>query len=165
MHSYTATTKWHRGEQPFTNGHYMRRHQWAFDGGLTVPASASPQVVPEPLSDPSCVDPEEAFVAALSSCHMLWFLHLVADRGYVADWYEDQPVGLMDPSDEPMWMRQVTLRPQVVFAGIAPDAATLRRYHDAAHARCFLAHSVRTTIVVAPRIPDYPVNQAESCRS
>ena len=151
MHTYTATLHWHRSEQPFTDGRYMRRHQWAFDSGVTVPASASPQVVPEPLSDPSCVDPEEAFVAALSSCHMLWFLHLAADEGYVVDRYEDQPVGHMDPSDEPMWMRQVTLRPQVAFAGGALDTITLQQLHAAAHARCFLAHSVRSEIRIQPR--------------
>ncbi|HHP7239709.1 OsmC family protein [Longibacter sp.] len=159
MHAYTAGIRWERGDQPFTDGRYARRHEWVFDGGVTVPTSASPQVVPEPLSDAACVDPEEAFVAALSSCHMLWFLHLAADRGLVVDRYDDTPVGAMDPEDEPMWMRRVTLRPHVAFASDSPDAATLRQLHDAAHARCFLAHSVRTTIAVEPR---HPAHDAEA---
>lgn len=154
MHTYTADVHWHRGQQLFTDGRYARRHRWAFDGGVSVAASASPQVVPEPLSDAACVDPEEAFVAALSSCHMLWFLHLAADCGLVVDRYDDAPVGLMDPDDEPMWMRRVTLRPQVVFIGGAPAASVLQQLHDEAHARCFLANSVRTTIAVEPHIPE-----------
>jgi organic hydroperoxide reductase OsmC/OhrA len=153
MHTYTADLHWRRGDQPFTDARYTRRHRWGFDGGLSVPASASPQVVPEPLSDAACVDPEEAFVAALSSCHLLWFLHLAADRNYVVDCYDDAPVGTMDPADEPIWMKQVTLRPRVAFAGDAPEAATLRQLHETAHARCFLANSVRTTITVEPRLP------------
>lgn len=148
MHAYTVDLHWERGDQPFTDGHYERRHRWSFDGGQTVPASPSPQVVPEPLSDPSCVDPEEAFVAALSSCHMLWFLHLAADRGYVVDRYEDRPVGYMDPDDEPMWMKRVTLRPEVTFVGSPPDTTDVRAIHDAAHERCFLAHSVRSEMVI-----------------
>ena len=115
-------------------------------------ASASPQVVPEPLSDPSCIDPEEAFVAALSSCHMLWFLHLAADRGLVVDRYLDQPVGHMDPSDEPMWIKRVTLRPAVTFIASAPDLPTVRAIHKAAHERCFLANTVRSEIRVQPRL-------------
>lgn len=151
MHTYTSVIHWERNGQLFTDGRYDRRHRWTFDGGVTVPASASPQVVPEPLADPSSVDPEAAFVAALSSCHMLWFLHFTADRGYVVDQYADVPVGVMDPNDDPMWIKQVTLRPQVTFVGERPGDSEYRQLHDAAHAQCFLAHSVRTTITVAPR--------------
>ena len=152
MHAYAADLRWERGDQPFTDDRYARRHQWAFDGGVIVPASASPQVVPEPLADPSCVDPEEAFVAALSSCHMLWFLHLAAERGYVIDRYEDQPVGYMDPSEEPMWMKRVTLRPKITFVESDPDTRTVRAIHDAAHERCFLANSVRSEIRIQPQL-------------
>ena len=151
MHTYTADIHWERGRQTFTDGRYDRRHRWSFDGGSTLLASASPQVVPEPLSDPSCVDPEEAFVAALSSCHMLWFLHLAADRGYVVDRYADRPVGHMDPTDEPMWMKRVTLRPKVSFMGAAPETSVIHALHDAAHERCFLAQSVRSDIRIQPR--------------
>jgi len=151
MHAYTADIHWERGDQTFADGRYDRRHRWSFDGGSTLVASPSPQVVPEPLSDPSCVDPEEAFVAALSSCHMLWFLHLAADRGYVVDRYVDQPVGEMDPSDEPMWMKRVTLRPKVSFIDAAANTPAVRAIHDAAHERCFLAQSVRSEILIQPR--------------
>ena len=113
MHKYTASIQWARSGAPFTDSRYSRRHRWTFDGGATIGAAASPQVVPPALTDAGCVDPEEAFVAALSSCHMLWFLSLAADRGITVERYDDAPIGTMDPNAEPVWMTRVTLRPAV----------------------------------------------------
>src|SRR6266481_2687869 len=118
MSTYTAIIRWERGDQPFTDNRYSRAHRWLFDGGVEVPASSSPHVVPLPLSVAAAVDPEEAFVASLSSCHMLWFLSLAARRGLVVDGYHDEAVGVMskDASGKPAITR-VTLRPEVHFAG------------------------------------------------
>ncbi len=114
MSSYTVTIRWLRGNQPFTDNRYSRGHTWVFDGGVEVPASASPHVVPLPYAQANAVDPEEAFVASLSSCHMLWFLPIAAKRGFCIDSYVDDAVGLMgkDASGK-LSMTQVTLRPKV----------------------------------------------------
>src|SRR5438477_8800243 len=100
MATHTATVAWERGAAKFTDNRYPRAHRWTFDGGAVVPASSSPQVVPAPLSDPTAVDPEEAFVASLSSCHMLYFLFFAAKRGFVVDVYVDRPVGHMEKNAE-----------------------------------------------------------------
>ena len=97
---YTATVSWQRGDARFVDNRYSRAHEWRFDGGTVVPASSSPHSVPVPLSDPRGVDPEEAFVAALSSCHMLWFLSIAAKRGFVVDSYEDNAVGYLEKNDD-----------------------------------------------------------------
>jgi organic hydroperoxide reductase OsmC/OhrA len=152
MARHVATVEWRRGDAPFVDNRYPRAHVWRFDGGAVVPASSSPHSVPVPLSDPAGVDPEEAFVAALSSCHMLWFLFLAAKRGLVVDRYVDEAVGVLAlDSEGRLVMTRVTLRPAVTFAGgRAPDAAELRDLHAAAHEECFLARSVRSEVDCEP---------------
>ena len=153
MSHYTAEIVWERGEQSFTDGHYSRRHRWRFDGGAEVSASASPQIVPLPMSDASAVDPEEAFVAALSSCHMLFFLSLAAARGWQVERYRDAATGTLAKDSEGMLvMTEVVLRPEVVFSGKAPPAAAeLAALHHRAHEQCFIANSVKTLVRVEPQ--------------
>ncbi|MDO9071677.1 MAG: OsmC family protein [Rubrivivax sp.] len=155
MAEYTAQVRWQRGAQEtFTDQRYSRRHTLHFDGGVVLPGSSSPSVVPLPMSDASAVDPEELFVAALSSCHMLWFLSLAAARGHVVDLYEDDARGTMSRNAEGrLAMTVVTLRPRVGFADAsAPDAAALAALHHAAHEACFIASSVKTEVRCEPRL-------------
>lgn len=151
MTTYTATVEWRRTGEPFADGRYSRSHAWRFDGGAEVRASSSPHVVPVPYSDPAGVDPEEAFVASLSSCHMLWFLALAAKRGFVVDGYVDEAVGQMaaDAAGD-LWIARVTLRPEVRFSGPAPSPEEQRELHHQAHEECFIARSVRTEVVCEP---------------
>jgi organic hydroperoxide reductase OsmC/OhrA len=148
MSSHTAEIRWERGDSPFTDNKYSRAHRWSFDGGAVVPASSSPHVVRVPFSDPSCVDPEEAYVAALSSCHMLWFLGLAAQEGYVVDRYVDAAQGVMGKNgDGREAITRVTLEPAIVFSGSkVPSDASVARLHHSAHENCFLASSVETVI-------------------
>ncbi|HEX7150902.1 MAG TPA: OsmC family protein [Thermoanaerobaculia bacterium] len=150
MADYTATVQWQRGDARFTDNRYSRLHSWEFDGGITVPASASPHVVRAPFSSAEAVDPEEAFVAALSSCHMLFFLSIAAKRGYVIDSYVDRAVGIMEKNAAgKVVMTRVTLRPEIAFSGdTLPDAAAIAAVHHEAHEECFLANSVTTEVVV-----------------
>src|SRR5450432_3873436 len=150
MSEHSATIRWNRNDAVFRGGRYSRAHEWRFDGGTVVPASASPHVVPAPWSDAGAVDPEEAFVAALSSCHMLWFLSLAAAQGFVVDSYEDDAVGHMrEIAPQRLAITQVILRPRVAFDSAMPaDSAQLDALHHAAHERCFLANSVKTQISV-----------------
>lgn len=149
---YAAEVAWQRGGQVFVDGRYSRRHRLRFDGGLEVPASASPHVVPLPYSDPAAVDPEEAFVAALASCHMLWFLSLAAERGLCIEHYHDAAEGTMAKNAAGKWfMAVVTLRPEVSFAGARPSRQAILELHHAAHAECFIANSVLTEVRCAPR--------------
>lgn len=151
MSEYTATVSWRRHGAVFTDNKYSRAHEWRFDGGAVVPGSSSPQVVPVPLSDAGAVDPEEAFVASLSSCHMLFFLSFAARQGWVVDSYEDRAVGVLAKNAAGrMAMTVVTLRPKVVFAGAAPDAGQLAELHHRAHAECFIASSVKTDVRCEP---------------
>ena len=149
MHTHEATVVWHRGDARFVDNRYSRVHEWHFDGGATVPASASPHNVRGPYTSASAVDPEEAYVAALSSCHMLWFLFLAAKRGWVVDSSEDHAVGLMDQAanGRPA-ITTVTLRPATRFVGNEPSASELHALHHVAHQECFLANSVHTKIVI-----------------
>lgn len=151
MSNYTATISWQRQGAVFTDLKYSRAHQWRFDGGAVVAASSAPQVVRLPFSDPSAVDPEEAFVASLASCHMLFFLSLAAAQGLVVDSYEDQALGLMakNPAGRTA-MTVVTLRPRVVFAGRQPTAAELSDLHHRSHEECFIASSVKTDVRCEP---------------
>ncbi|HTL67568.1 MAG TPA: OsmC family protein [Lacunisphaera sp.] len=153
MSHYTSLVRWERGTQPFLDNRYTRAHVWRFDGGVEVPASSSPSVVPLPMSRADAVDPEEAFVASLSSCHMLWFLSIAAKRRFVVDAYEDAAEGVMEKdADGKLAMTRVTLRPLVTFSGAArPDAAQLAALHHAAHEECFIANSVRTEVRCEPR--------------
>ena len=151
MAHYTAEIVWQRSGEDFLSNTYSRRHLWSFDGGASVPGSASPHVVPVPMSDPAAVDPEEAFVAALSSCHMLWFLSLAAKRGFVVDRYRDAAEGEMAKNREgKIAMTVVTLRPEAAFHGQAPTRAELDALHHEAHERCFIANSVKTEVRCAP---------------
>ena len=156
MSTYTATTAWQRDGQPFTDRRYRRQHQWRFDGGAVVVGSSSPQVVPLPMSDAAAVDPEEAFVASLSSCHLLWFLDLACRAGWVVDGYQDDASGVLAKNaDGQLAMTEVTLRPQVRFAGARqPDAVEIHRLHHAAHEACFIANSVRTDVRCELVIPE-----------
>ena len=153
MSEYTVTLHWQRdAQQSFTDQRYSRRHEWRFDGGAVVAGSSSPQVVRVPFSDPAAVDPEEAFVASLSSCHMLWFLDIACRAGWVVDDYRDDALGLMARNAQgQLAMTVVTLRPAVRFGGAKqPDAAELQRLHHQAHADCFIANSVKTDVRCEP---------------
>jgi organic hydroperoxide reductase OsmC/OhrA len=151
-HTYTAQVLWNRGDQPFVDNRYSRAHLMRFDGGAEVRGSASPHVVRPPLSDPAGVDPEEAFVASLSSCHMLWFLSLAAARGFRVDRYVDHAEGVMARNaDGKIAMTVVTLRPDVDFSGDAvPTREQLFALHHDAHGECFIANSVRTEVRCEP---------------
>jgi organic hydroperoxide reductase OsmC/OhrA len=153
MATYTAETLWSRGDQNFLDNRYSRRHAIRFDGGIELPASSSPHVVPLPYSDASAVDPEEAFVASLSSCHMLWFLSIAAKRGFVVDRYHDRAEGTMArDSRGKLAMTTVTLRPEVAFGGERrPDANEVAAMHHEAHEECFIANSVRTEVRCEPQ--------------
>jgi organic hydroperoxide reductase OsmC/OhrA len=142
-----------RASEAFTDDRYSRAHEWRFDGGITVPASASPQVVPPPLSDERAVDPEEALVAALSSCHMLFFLAFAAKRGFVVESYVDSATGRMGPNANGRTaMVRVTLRPRVEWGGERrPSAAELSELHERAHRACYIANSVTADVTVEPR--------------
>jgi organic hydroperoxide reductase OsmC/OhrA len=150
MKRFEATLAWQRGEQAFTDQRYSRAHRWTFDGGLDVPASSSPQSVPVPLSDPAAVDPEEALVAAAASCHMLFFLSLAAARGYVVERYDDHAVGELDlDAGGRMAFTRIVLRPAIAFGGARqPDRTALAELHHEAHARCYIANSLKGDIVV-----------------
>ena len=151
MSHYTATVQWRRQPgEPFTDNRYSRGHQWSFDGGVTFRASSSPHVVPR-FSDPAGVDPEEAFIASLSSCHMLTFLYLAAKSGHVVERYDDTAEGEMAKTPEGrMWVSIVTLRPQIIWSGTAPDAQAVHALHHAAHDECFIANSVKTEVRCEP---------------
>ncbi|MEA3052241.1 MAG: hypothetical protein QOG72_1144 [Sphingomonadales bacterium] len=148
MADHLATVEW-RSDGAFREGRYSRAHRWSFDGGTTVPGSSSPHVVPEPMSDPAGVDPEEALVASVSSCHMLWFLHVAREAGLDVAAYRDEARGTMARDERGrMAMTRIVLRPRIDFAGEAPDADKLQRLHHEAHEQCFIANSLRTEIVV-----------------
>jgi organic hydroperoxide reductase OsmC/OhrA len=150
MSQHTAVVEWHRGEVPFTHDRYSRVHAWSFDGGIEIRASASPSVVPVPLSDPAAVDPEEAFVAALSSCHMLWFLALAAKARVTVDAYRDAPIGtMMRMEDGRQVLGRIVLRPKVTLAE-PTEEETLRRLHADAHHQCFLANALKVDLEIAP---------------
>jgi organic hydroperoxide reductase OsmC/OhrA len=150
MSEYKATIKWSRTSPDFLKGKYSREHTWTFDGGVTVPASSSPAVVPVPYSNAANVDPEEAFVASLSSCHMLTFLFLAQRQGFQIDSYEDEAVGIVTKNEAGfMWVSTVTLNPKIVFSGEKmPAPADLERLHESAHKQCFIANSVKTEVTV-----------------
>jgi organic hydroperoxide reductase OsmC/OhrA len=151
-HEYHATVVWRRDDGDYSKGRYSRAHEWRFDGGVTVPASASPSVVPHPFSRQDAVDPEEAFVAALSSCHMLTFVDLARRAGIVVDAYEDEALGVMERiAPGKMAVTRVTLRPRIVFRNGPPEKAKLDELHHQAHEACFIANSVKTEISVAAR--------------
>ena len=153
MSKHTAAVEWMRGEQDFLDGRYSRVHRVLFDGGVSLEGSPSPAVVRAPMSSATGVDPEEAFVASLSACHMLTFLHEAQKAGYRVDHYLDHAEGELGKTAEGRWaVTRVALRPEVRFhADHAADEAALEELHERAHAGCFIANSVRTEVVVEPR--------------
>lgn len=154
MSHYSAEILWQRDEQDFLGNRYSRAHRWRFDGGVEVPASSSPQVVPLPWSDAGAVDPEEAFVASLSSCHMLWFLSLAAKQGFQVERYVDKAQGEMRRNgDGRLAMTEVVLYPDVTFSGERlPTQAQQHALHHQAHEECFIANSVKTVVRCEPLI-------------
>jgi len=145
---HKAWISW-RADGDFAANSYSRRHHWRFDGGAEVLASASPDVVPVPRSDPAGVDPEEALVASAASCHMLWFLDLARQAGLVVTGYEDEAVaemGRVGPGK--IAITRITLHPRIAFAGNPPEHATLDRLHHEAHERCFIANTLNCPIIV-----------------
>lgn len=157
-HRYTALVIWRRHDAVFTDNRYSRAHVWRFDGGIEVPASSSPAVVREPWSVAAAVDPEEAFVASLSSCHMLWFLSLAAGKRLQVDDYTDNAAGEMGKNAAgKLAITRVTLRPAVHFSGRQPIRAEIEQLHHLAHAECFIANSVTTEVRFEP-VYDEPVH-------
>ena len=150
MSTYTATIRWARDPgTDFTKGQYSRAHSWEYDGGLTIPASPSPHIVPAPWNDPNGVDPEEVFVASLSSCHMLFFVDFARRQGLTIDEYVDEAEGVLEKrADGKMWMSTVTLHPRVSWGGTPPDEAAIADLHHRAHEACFIANSVTTEVTV-----------------
>jgi len=151
MSTYTATIRWSRtGEGDFAKGRYSRAHQWSFDGGAVVRASASPDNVPPGTADEAGVDPEEGFIAAISSCHMLFFVDYARRGGFVVDSYVDEAVGVMEQrTDGKIAVTRVVLHPLIVFAGDRqPTADEIERLHRRAHEDCFIANSVNTEVTV-----------------
>ena len=151
-HRYTAAIRWVRGDAVFTDNRYSRAHIWRFDGGIEVPASSSPHVVRLPFSIEAAVDPEEAFVAALSSCHMLSFLYVAAKRGFRIDRYVDEAIGVLSKNAAgKLAMTSVTLHPEVEFSGDKrPTPADLHEMHHQAHEECYIASSVNTDVRCEP---------------
>jgi organic hydroperoxide reductase OsmC/OhrA len=150
MSEYKATIKWTRTSPDFLKGKYSREHTWTFDGGVTVPATSSQHVVPVPYSNPANVDPEEAFVASISSCHMLTFLFMAQKQGFQIDSYEDEAVGVVTKNEAGrMWVSAVTLNPKIAFSGEkTPSPEDLEKLHHQAHDFCFIANSVKTAVTV-----------------
>lgn len=150
MAGHEATIAW-RSDGAFASGRYSRRHEWRFDGGAVIAASSSPEIVPAPMSDPAAVDPEEALVASVASCHMLWFLALASPAGFAVESYEDRAqgeTGRIGPGRTAL--ARITLRPHIVFAGAEPSPEQLARLHRDAHERCFIANSLKTEVSVEP---------------
>jgi organic hydroperoxide reductase OsmC/OhrA len=150
MSEHKAVIHWERTSDDFLKGKYSRVHRWTFDGGASFNASPSPSVVPVPYSDPSLVDPEEAFVASLSSCHMLTFLFLAGRQGFQVDLYHDEAVGYMTKNDQGIpWVSSVTLRPKIKYSGAkTPSGKQEEELHHQAHHQCFIANSVKTEIKI-----------------
>lgn len=147
-HRYTATVAWTGSAEEHRSGRYSRAHDWRFDGGAVVRGSSA---VPVPGSDPSAVDPEEALVAAVSACHMLWFLSTARRLGLVVTAYEDEAEGVMTPNEEgKLFISTVVLRPRVTFEGTA-DPAVIDQAHHQAHADCYIANSIRAQVRIEPR--------------
>jgi organic hydroperoxide reductase OsmC/OhrA len=150
MSEHKATIKWSQSQGDFLKGTYSREHTWTFDGGATVQASSSPAAVRVPFSNPVNVDPEEAFVASLSSCHMLTYLFVASRKGFEISHYEDEAVGVMTKNERGIpWVSSVTLHPRITYAGTkTPSSEEVEQMHHAAHEQCFIANSVKTEIKV-----------------
>lgn len=150
MHTYEATVSWKKGDQNFSDNRYSRAHVWRFDGGAQVAASSSPLSVPEPMSVAANVDPEEALIAATSSCHMLFFLSFAAKRGFVIDDYVDHASGVMEKNEAgKIAITRITLRPAITFSGERrPTSEQLAELHHRSHEECYIANSIKAEIVI-----------------
>ena len=153
MSNYVATVVWTRAaEAPFKDNKYSRAHEWRFDGGAVVKGSSAPSSVRVPLSDPSAVDPEEALVAAVASCHMLFFLSYVAAAGFVVDRYEDDAIGEMGKNASGKTaIVKITLRPKIAWAGTPPGAQQIDQLHHRSHEECYIANSITAQVTVESR--------------
>jgi organic hydroperoxide reductase OsmC/OhrA len=151
MSKHLAKIEWQRSGPNFSKGQYSREHTWTFDGNITVAASASPDVVPAPWSNPAAVDPEEALVAAIASCHMLTFVFVAMKAGFQVESYEDEAVGELTKNEQGIpWVSKTTLHPKIAYGGEKqPTPAETEHLHHLAHEQCFIANSVKTEIVVA----------------
>jgi organic hydroperoxide reductase OsmC/OhrA len=152
MSEHKAVIKWTHSQGEFLKGTYSREHTWTFDGGMTIPASPSPTAVRPPFSNPANVDPEEAFVASISSCHMLTYLYVASRKGFELASYEDEAVGTMTKNERGIpWVSSIVLRPRIVYSGSkSPTPEEEAQLHHAAHDQCFIANSVKTDIKVEP---------------
>ncbi len=150
MAEHKATIDWHQPGPDFVRGRYSREHTWSFDGGQTIQASPSPAVVPAPWSNEAHVDPEEAYVASVSSCHMLTFLHVASRKGFAVERYVDEAIGVTSKNDQgAFWVSAITLRPKIDYAGDAvPSPEEAQEMHHLAHEQCFIANSIRTRVTV-----------------
>jgi organic hydroperoxide reductase OsmC/OhrA len=150
MSEHKAKIQWAQTQGDFLKGTYSREHTWTFDGGVTVPASSSPAAVRVPFSNPANVDPEEAYVASLSSCHMLTFLYVAARKGFEISAYEDEAVGVMTKNERGIpWVSSVVLHPRITYSGARkPTAEEEAHMHHDAHEECFIANSVKTEVKV-----------------
>jgi organic hydroperoxide reductase OsmC/OhrA len=156
MSEHKAIIEWQRAvDDDFLKGKYSREHTWTFDGGLTLPASPSPSVVPYPYSNPAHVDPEEAYVAAVSSCHMLTFLYLASKRGFEVESYRDEALGFMTRNEKGVpWVHRITLNPKIIYGGDKlPTSADQEKLHHHAHEQCFIANSIKTQVSVGEAVP------------
>ena len=149
MAHHKATILWTCTTPDFMTGRYSREHTWSFDGGCTVPASSSPAVVWAPLSNPAHVDPEEAYVASISSCHMLTYLHLARVAGFEVKRYEDEAVGETAKNEKGMWwVNVVTLNPRIVYGDKHPSPEEEAELHHKSHEQCFISQSVKSEVKV-----------------
>lgn len=150
MSEHRATIRWKRTSDEFLKGKYSREHTWTFDGGMSIQASAAPSAVPVPYSNPAYVDPEEAFVASVASCHMLTFLWLAGRKGFQIDSYEDEAAGVMTQGENGVpWVSRITLKPRIVYSGArTPTHAEEDQLHHLAHEQCFIANSIKTEVRV-----------------
>jgi organic hydroperoxide reductase OsmC/OhrA len=148
MSKHTAIIHWKQCGTDFLKGQYSREHTWSFDGGLTLAASASPEIVPLPWSNAAGLDPEEALVASISSCHMLWFLSMASKAGFAVAGYRDEAVGQMTKNEQgKSWISSVTLHPKIEWDSLQqPDSAEIAHLHHLAHEECFIANSLKTKI-------------------
>ncbi len=150
MSEHRAVIRWKYSGTDFAKGKYSREHVWEFDGGISVAASPSPAVVPVPYSKPANVDPEEAFVAAISSCHMLTYLYVASRAGFFIESYTDEAVGVMTKNERGIpWVSKVTLHPRIEYGGTtSPTSDEERCLHHEAHEQCYIANSIKTEVVV-----------------
>ncbi len=151
MSEHKASLRWSLPPgADFARGRYSREHTWTFDGGITVPASPSPSVVPVPFSNPANVDPEEAFVASVSSCHLLTFLFIASRQGFLVESYADEAVGVMTKGANGVpWVSAITLNVRITYGGPKrPTAEEEEHLHHLAHEQCFIANSIKTAVTV-----------------